>query len=1268
MRNPMKPFIHLFLLLAITACNGKGSAFQELEEQIDSDEPVEVAVAIEDFTPAGDPVVLTNASQTTFAVSVNDGAGRVNYKFVLDDVTTLQEGNSPFTLIRGDSLAAGTHKLSVVASNANSSATKDFNLRRNSVPRILSSSPALNGNVVNCDQDTLTLNALTADADADAITQTWLLDGVAVTPATSGIVVTNAAGSAQLEYTPACSVAGVHTITLRLSDGFESFDQVWNVGVANPSVETIITYSPTSNNVVYLSTDASKTFTATGSGVGSLTFTWRLNGVVVLTQTAVNFSSLNLLATAMSVGTHTLRLDLTDSSTTNDPTMPARREWTIYKNQKPRIINVSPANDLAINLNSPQAITADIEDALDTFTVRFNKGATACVPNGSGAAASCGLTGMVLPTTTNPFSATFTSGTAFLGENTFELVVEDSHGEIERQSFNITTNYFSNVCNQLNPGEICTLVGLPGLGSGTNVQTNGNRVRVAPSRIIQDERGNFFFSDHTSHTVWYYNTTASPVTLLNVTVPANSLFVVAGTGVAGAGVNGVDARRMALNLGAWGGGLAWNPNRQELFVADYQNNRVIRVDSTGKGRTICGLSNGDTQGAIARTSRCNTPSDLAFDATNNRLYVAQLNDHIIKIINTADSDFNNWPSYILAGAYGSAATSSGPTNLTGYYSTVPVTARFNQPVGLYLDEGDQILYFTTLASCRVGAVGLPGTTSRTVGGVTVSANNVSYIAGNTCAASGLNTDVTLTSNIFRWPVDLHVHRSGSSVLGLYVTNFEANRIMYINNTGSPVTIGGQTIGSLRANNVFGNGSTNAPTNPPIGRNSNVNRPFGLLLSGSTLYVGARDGNIVRSLDIGSGSVGSLLGGTGRAGYSGNAAIDASLVTWNAPLSLMYKENGGNGTDPIPGNSLFVSDTNNFMIRSVNLVTGRVEDFIGTGTSGDENLSNTVTTATRMRGPRSMAIHDGHFLYADSNSNCFVRAYNPFTTDETVFGSLVSLNKSNNVAGNFNNCTNFPNDLTLPDVSYTERNTTDLAARLNGLWGLGIDSAGGKMYVASSAAHCIMRVTESGGMVPFIGTCGTVATSPVANGSIEFGTAGPPAVLPRYAWSTLLRAPAEIVMDTTTGLEGNFFFIDFSDQGTANIKYVNLTGSEVSFFGGTVPVASNTVETILALVGSPGWVRGLAVYEDWICYSSGNGASGLNTVNCRNRVTGVSQVFGVPGIGGIQLEQEHEGASVTSGASQVTFASPAGLAFDKDGNLYVAEQGPHVIRKIRRWFP
>ena len=212
-----------------------------------------------------------------------------------------------------------------------------------------------------------------------------------------------------------------------------------------------------------------------------------------------------------------------------------------------------------------------------------------------------------------------------------------------------------------------------------------------------------------------------------------------------------------------------------------------------------------------------------------------------------------------------------------------------------------------------------------------------------------------------------------------------------------------------------------------------------------------------------------------------------------------------------------------------------------------------------------------------------------------------------------------------------------------------------MYSVQQSAHCILRITTAGLVKPLIGTCGTAASAPVYGGDYD-------------APGMLLNNPTVLLMDCSSGYEGNFFFVDYSNGNSAHVKYVNLKNAGgVSFFGGAINVLFEDIDTVLAASGSPGHIYALAAFEDWICYGSGNGASGTNTLYCRNRLTVVSNTFGVAGIGGIQIETEHEGVSATSPTATVTFTLPQGMAFDSEGNLYISEAGAHVIRKIKRWF-
>ena len=162
-----------------------------------------------------------------------------------------------------------------------------------------------------------------------------------------------------------------------------------------------------------------------------------------------------------------------------------------------------------------------------------------------------------------------------------------------------------------------TVTTLAGDGS-TDFRVDGVPATVvgldSPSDVVVDDAGNVVFSDTGHHRVRSVD-------------PQGMIHTVMGTGVGGFAGDGGPAAAAQL---ASPTGLAFDA-AGNLYVADFGNNRIRKIDKSGNVTTVVGdgnpTFNGDGQAAL-NTSLFN-PTDVTFDSKGN-MYVADMRNYRVR--------------------------------------------------------------------------------------------------------------------------------------------------------------------------------------------------------------------------------------------------------------------------------------------------------------------------------------------------------------------------------------------------------------------------------------------------------------------------------------------------------------------------------------------------------------------------------------------------------------------------------------------------------------
>src|SRR2546428_10319601 len=305
------------------------------------------------------------------------------------------------------------------------------------------------------------------------------------------------------------------------------------------------------------------------------------------------------------------------------------------------------------------------------------------------------------------------------------------------------------------------------------------------------------------------------------------------------------------------------------------------------------------------------PGKVLADAKNKRLFIADTNHHRVLL-----ADFDGNVSQVIG---------SGAIGLKdGSFEA----AQFHQPQGMALSEDGNTLYVTDTENHAVREVDLLKKQVSTAAGTGKQ--------GTRFDADGPGKAIALSS-----PWDLA--RAGKK---LYIAMAGTHQIWAMDLPGNHVA-------------VFAGTGREAAVDGPVNRAAFA-QPSALATDGTWLYVADSEASTIRAVELApNGAVASVAGSNDLFGF-GPTDGAAGEARFQHPLGVALGEGERAGT-------LFVADTFNGAVRTINVKTREVRTWLGPDKAGKEK----GTAATPFSEPGGLSVAGNTLYVADTNHHRIV---------------------------------------------------------------------------------------------------------------------------------------------------------------------------------------------------------------------------------------------------------------------------------------------------------
>lgn len=364
----------------------------------------------------------------------------------------------------------------------------------------------------------------------------------------------------------------------------------------------------------------------------------------------------------------------------------------------------------------------------------------------------------------------------------------------------------------------------------------------------------------------------------------------------------------------------------EIFIADTANHRIRKVDTNGIITTLAGTNTAGFSGdnGDSTLAQLDTPKAITFDDSDN-LVIADTNNHRIRQI----SPVGNITTRV---GTGDAGFSGDNGNATLAELEFPNALVFASSGDLYIADANRSKVRKIDATTQV----------------------ITTIAGSGSTGFANNGQLATDSQTRLIIEDLTFGKDNEFII---LEEFVGART--IDNIGNISTWLGQSSSGFTGDTLAAN-------------SAHLYRPMGLAEDkAGNLYFADTYNQRIRRID--NNGVITTIAGNGQQGYTGDNGL-AINASFNYPHDIVIHEN-----------TLYIADTDNSVIRQIDLSTGLISTLAGVGTCGFD-ASNVNAATTPLCQPTSLIVSSNNeLIFADSN-NFIVRSISANGQISTIAGT------------------------------------------------------------------------------------------------------------------------------------------------------------------------------------------------------------------------------------------------------------------------------------------